>query len=260
MTRLFGTDGVRGVANSELTPELAFRLGEAAGHFLGDKGRGRIVVGRDTRRSGADARGRAGRRHHVGWCRRPACAGSYRRRPSRCSLASCEADGGVVISASHNPPEYNGIKFFSREGFKLPDDLEDEIEEFTHQRARRGSVPSAVRSAASSTVEDAVERYVAHAVDTHRGRPRRGCASPSTAVTARRPSPRRWRCDDSAPRSSRSTTTGTAWTSTSGAARRTWGRCASSIASSEVDLGSRTMATPIACLPSTRTATRSTAT
>ncbi len=52
MTRLFGTDGVRGIANAELTPELAFRLGEAAGHFLGEKGRGKIVVGRDTRRSG----------------------------------------------------------------------------------------------------------------------------------------------------------------------------------------------------------------
>ena len=128
-TRLFGTDGVRGVANEDLTPELAFRLGEAAGHFLGDKGAGRIVVGRDTRRSGdmLEAALVAGVTSGGGdalICRivpTPAVAFLVRE---------LGADGGVVISASHNPPEYNGIKLFSREGFKLPDELEDEIEAF----------------------------------------------------------------------------------------------------------------------------------
>jgi phosphoglucosamine mutase len=124
MTRLFGTDGVRGVANSELTPELAFRLGEAAGHFLGDRGRGRIVVGRDTRRSGqmleaalvAGVTSGGADALVCGIIPTPAVALLTRER---------ETDGGVVISASHNPPEYNGIKLFSRDGFKLPDDLED---------------------------------------------------------------------------------------------------------------------------------------
>jgi len=165
-TRLFGTDGVRGVANRELTPELAFRLGEAAGHFLGDKGAGRIVIGRDTRRSGGmlEAALVAGVTSGGGdalICRivpTPAVAFLVR---------DLEADGGVVISASHNPPEYNGIKLFSREGFKLPDDLEDEIEAFClgerdFVRPVGGDVGEVVR------VADALERYIAHAVSTVR--------------------------------------------------------------------------------------------
>jgi phosphoglucosamine mutase len=162
MTRLFGTDGVRGVANSELTPELAFRLGEAAGHFLGDRGRGRIVVGRDTRRSGkmleaalvsgitsggADA-------HVCGIVPTPAVALLARER---------DVDGGVVISASHNPPEYNGIKFFSRDGFKLPDDLEDEIEAFT-ETDRTWERPVGADVGDEMFLDDAVDRYVSHAV------------------------------------------------------------------------------------------------
>ncbi len=164
MTRLFGTDGVRGIANVELTPEIVFRLGEAAGHFLGDKGRGRIVVGKDTRRSGdmlesafvagicsggADAL-------VCGVIPTPAVAYLTRR---------LEADGGVVISASHNPPLYNGIKFFSRDGFKLPDDLEDEIEEFTHG-AREWERPTGAAIGRVRRVKGAAGRYIAHAIDS----------------------------------------------------------------------------------------------
>jgi len=163
-TRLFGTDGVRGVANRELTPELAFKLGEAAGHFLGDKGAGRIVVGRDTRRSGnmLEAALVAGITSGGGdalVCRivpTPAVAFLVRE---------LGADGGVVISASHNPPEYNGIKLFSREGLKLPDDLEDEIETFC-VRDRDWVRPTGGGVGCVELVADALERYIAHAVST----------------------------------------------------------------------------------------------
>jgi len=164
MSRLFGTDGVRGVANLELTPELAFRLGEAAGHFLGDKGRGRILVGKDTRKSGdmIEAALVAG-----------ICSGGADAlvcgvipTPGIAYLTRVfEADGGVVISASHNPPEYNGIKFFSRDGFKLPDELEDEIEEFTH-RKRTWERPTGAAVGRVRTIPDAVARYIAHAVES----------------------------------------------------------------------------------------------
>lgn len=164
MARLFGTDGVRGVANAELTPELAFKLGEAAGHFLAEKGRGRVVIGRDTRRSGemleaalvAGITSSGADALVCGVVPTPAVA--YLTR-------TLEADGGVVISASHNPPEYNGIKLFSRNGFKLPDALEDEIEEFTV--AERDWVrPTGSGVGRVLSVEDAVRRYVAHAVDS----------------------------------------------------------------------------------------------
>ncbi len=164
MARLFGTDGVRGLVNTELTPELAFRLGEAAGHFLGDRGKGRIIIGRDTRRSGEmlEAALVAG-----------ICAGGADAllcgivpTPAIALLTrQLECDGGVVISASHNPPEYNGVKFFNREGFKLPDDLEDEFEEFTH-RARDWDRPTGSGIGRVRRIDDALKRYVAHALDT----------------------------------------------------------------------------------------------
>jgi len=167
MSRLFGTDGVRGVANADLTPELAMKLGEAAGHFLGERGRGSIVVGMDTRRSGdmlesalvagicsggADAL-------RLGIVPTPAVA--YLTRV-------LGADGGVVISASHNPAEHNGIKLFDRDGFKLPDEIEDGIEEYLV--AERGwHRPTGVGVGRSKIVADAAERYVTHAVESVRG-------------------------------------------------------------------------------------------
>ena len=129
MSRLFGTDGVRGIANAELTPELAFRLGEAAGHFLGDHGRGRIVVGRDTRKSGEMLEAALVSGLLAGGADALLC-GIVPTPAVSLLVREFEADGGVVISASHNAPVYNGIKFFSRDGFKLPDELEDEIEAF----------------------------------------------------------------------------------------------------------------------------------
>ena len=164
MTRLFGTDGVRGIANAQLTPELAFKLGEAAGHFLGDKGRGQIVVGRDTRRSGDMLEAAL----VAGICAGGAdalLAGVIPTPAVALLVRELEADGGVVISASHNAPHYNGIKFFSRDGFKLPDDLEDEIEMFT-QVERNWERPVGAGVGVAKPIADAVERYIEHCVAT----------------------------------------------------------------------------------------------
>jgi len=124
MGRLFGTDGVRGVANSELTPELAFNLGKAGAAVLsqGNK-RPVIVIGKDTRLSGdmlenalaAGILAVGGNVIKVGVIPTPAVA--YLTRYYR-------ADAGIVISASHNPFEYNGIKFFNGQGYKLDDSIE----------------------------------------------------------------------------------------------------------------------------------------
>lgn len=128
MGRLFGTDGVRGVANRELTPELAFRLGMAGAYVLmREVARPRIAVGKDTRISGdlLEAALTAGILSVGGECIRvgviPTPGLAYLTR----ALGCC---AGAVISASHNPMEDNGIKFFGGDGFKLPDESEEEIE------------------------------------------------------------------------------------------------------------------------------------
>lgn len=129
MGRLFGTDGVRGIANSELTPELAFKLGKAGAYVLSkNKTRPVVIIGKDTRLSGdmledalsAGILAVGGNVIKVGVLPTPAIA--Y-------LVKEYKADAGVVISASHNPFEYNGIKFFNGEGFKLDDDIEDQIED-----------------------------------------------------------------------------------------------------------------------------------
>ncbi len=164
MSRLFGTDGVRGIANTELTPELAFRLGEAAGHFLGEKGRGRIVIGRDTRRSGDMLEAALVAGITSGGADALVCG--VVPTPAVAFLTrELGADGGVVISASHNPPEYNGIKLFSRQGFKLPDDLEDEIEEFT-LRTREWERPTGAHIGQIVELDDAASRSLDHAISS----------------------------------------------------------------------------------------------
>jgi phosphoglucosamine mutase len=163
MSRLFGTDGVRGVANAELTPELAFRLGEAAGHFLGDRGRGRIVVGRDTRKSGEMLEAALVAGLLAGGADALLC-GIVPTPAIALLVRKLEADGGVVISASHNAPEYNGIKLFSRDGFKLPDELEDEIEAFCEDPREEWVRPTGDGVGRIVHVDDALSRYVAHSI------------------------------------------------------------------------------------------------
>jgi phosphoglucosamine mutase len=128
MGKLFGTDGVRGVANTELTAELAYRLGAAGVRVLSRKReRPVFLIGKDTRVSGdmledamsAGILSMGGNVIKIGVMPTPAVAFLVRH---------FKADAGVVISASHNPFEYNGIKFFNGEGFKLDDAVEDEIE------------------------------------------------------------------------------------------------------------------------------------
>jgi phosphoglucosamine mutase len=129
MSRFFGTDGVRGLANRELTPELALRIGRAAASLLPDEGDRRrpVLVGRDTRVSGTmlEAALVAG----VTSVGRDAVSIGVVPTPAvACVTRSSGAAAGVVISASHNPIADNGIKFFGPDGFKLSDQLEDAIE------------------------------------------------------------------------------------------------------------------------------------
>ena len=129
MARMFGTDGVRGVANVELTSELAFKLGQAGARVLAKTSSGTptVLIGKDTRISGdmlesalaAGICSVGANAVFAGVIPTPAIAYLTRKY---------KADAGVVISASHNPAKYNGIKFFSGTGFKLPDEVEDEIE------------------------------------------------------------------------------------------------------------------------------------
>lgn len=130
MGEFFGTDGVRGIANKELTPELAYKLGKAGAYVLSHTGKNRkplIVIGKDTRISGdmlenaltAGVLAVGGNVIKAGVIPTPGVAYLAKKY---------EADAGIVISASHNPYEYNGIKFFNGEGFKLDDDVELSIE------------------------------------------------------------------------------------------------------------------------------------
>ena len=126
MTRLFGTDGVRGVANLDLTPELALRLGRAAGHVLGGPGHS-VIIGRDTRRSGRMLESALA----AGLCSvgMDVRLTGHIPTPGLAYLARTEdVVAGAVISASHNPAPDNGIKFFDHAGLKLPDATEDRIE------------------------------------------------------------------------------------------------------------------------------------
>ncbi|BAS27117.1 phosphoglucosamine mutase [Limnochorda pilosa] len=161
MGRLFGTDGVRGVANRELTPELAFRLGRAAAQVVAHRGSGRprVGIGRDTRSSGemlqaALAAGLASAGCDVellGVVPTPGVA-------ALTGLLGLQA--GAVISASHNPAEDNGIKFFGPDGYKLPDDDEAAIEALCEAGEDRGPRPVGARVGRIEHREDANERYI----------------------------------------------------------------------------------------------------
>src|SRR6476659_3090587 len=130
MVKYFGTDGVRGVANTELTPELAFKLGRFGGYVLTkeSKSRPKVIIGRDTRISGHMLEGAlvagllsiGAEVMKLGVISTPGVA--YLTR-------AMSAQAGVMISASHNPVEDNGIKFFGPDGFKLSDEQENEIEQ-----------------------------------------------------------------------------------------------------------------------------------
>ncbi|HEX9756786.1 MAG TPA: phosphoglucosamine mutase [Nitrospiria bacterium] len=161
MKRLFGTDGVRGIANREpMTCETTLKLGRAAAHLFKDRtGRHRVVIGKDTRLSGymlesALTSGICSMGVDVllvGPIPTPAIAFLTR---------SFRADAGVVISGSHNPFEDNGIKFFSRDGFKLPDLIERKIEKLIFSGEIDSIRPTADDIGKAYRVDDADGRYV----------------------------------------------------------------------------------------------------
>ncbi len=161
MGKLFGTDGVRGVANLEpMTSETAMKLGRAAAHlFQRRAGRHQIVIGKDTRLSGymlesALTSGICSMGVDVllvGPMPTPAIAFLTR---------SLRADAGVVISASHNPYQDNGIKFFSSDGFKLPDELEARMEELIVSKEIDHLRPTADAVGKAYRIDDAEGRYI----------------------------------------------------------------------------------------------------
>ena len=130
MGRLFGTDGIRGIANQDLTCELATKLGRAAAEVLTNKSNRhpKVLIGKDTRLS-SDMLENA---MAAGLCSVGASVVTLGVVPTPAVAYLVEkykADAGIMISASHNSFEYNGIKIFSGDGYKLPDDLEERIED-----------------------------------------------------------------------------------------------------------------------------------
>jgi len=162
--RLFGTDGVRGVANIEpMTAETALQLGRAIAYvFKKEDRRHRIVVGKDTRLSGYMLESAM----MAGICSMGVDAVMVGPLPTpgiAFVTQSMRADAGVVISASHNPYQDNGIKFFSRDGLKLPDATELEIERFIFDNADPSHRPTAREVGKAYRVDDAKGRYVVFA-------------------------------------------------------------------------------------------------
>lgn len=174
MARMFGTDGVRGIANTEaLSPELAFALGRAAATIAaGNTGRRPLaVIGRDTRRSGpmlaaalsAGICSAGGDVVDLAVVTTPAVA--Y-------VTTHLKASFGVMISASHNPAPDNGIKFFSADGFKLPDAAEDRLEALVRTTPDTMPRPTGEHLGSIRSDEASIEAYVQHVVST--GKPLKG--------------------------------------------------------------------------------------
>ncbi len=167
MGRLFGTDGARGIANKELTCELATNIGRAAAYVLTEKTTEKpvVLIGKDTRVSsnmlemalaaglcsvGADV-------VLVGFVPTPAIAYLVKER---------DADAGIMISASHNPCEYNGIKIFDGNGYKLPDSLEEEIESLVLDDMSPISFPTGGDVGSVFHRYDLIDNYIDHIVES----------------------------------------------------------------------------------------------
>ena len=167
MGRLFGTDGARGIANSELTCELAMNIGRAAAYVLTKHAvtRPKVVIGKDTRISSsmlemALAAGMCSFGADVillGFIPTPAVA---------FLIPEVGADAGVMISASHNPCEYNGIKIFDRNGYKLPDSIEEEIEDIVLDNAVHIELPTGGEIGSIYYRHDYRDKYISHILST----------------------------------------------------------------------------------------------
>lgn len=191
MGRIFGTDGARGVAITELTCERAMEIGRAAAYVLtkeSGKAHPRILVGMDTRISSeileyalaAGLTSVGAQAELLGVVPTPAVA--Y-------LVKEYGADAGVMISASHNSVEYNGIKLFSREGFKLPDSVEEEIESYILERRAEITLKDGVNVGTVIRADNAALDYIRHITDCVQAdlsglRLGFDCANGSSAVTA----------------------------------------------------------------------------
>ncbi|MFA6240302.1 MAG: phosphoglucosamine mutase [Candidatus Hydrogenedentales bacterium] len=165
--RLFGTDGIRGVANvPPMTAEIALRVGRAAGYIFQQEDRQHtILIGKDTRLSGYMIETAL----TAGLCSMgvnvllvgplPTPGVSYIMRSLRC-------DAAIMISASHNPFQYNGIKFFGPDGFKIADEVEDEIARLVHNGEIDSMRPTAEGIGTARRIDDAVGRYIEFAKAT----------------------------------------------------------------------------------------------
>ena len=161
MGKFFGTDGVRGVANTELTGKLAYQLGQAGAYVLTKetKRQPKIIVARDTRISGTMLEAAlvggicsvGAKAISIGVVPTPAVAYLVRE---------LGADAGVMISASHNPLEFNGIKFFNSEGYKLRDELEDEIENLILTRSDNIPMPTGENVGTWDMDHSVIEKYI----------------------------------------------------------------------------------------------------
>ncbi len=172
MGRLFGTDGARGIANKELTCELAMNIGKAAAMVLLDDNDGAtkptILIGKDTRLSSDMLEGAltaglcsvGANVVHLGTVPTPAVAYLVRKY---------SASAGVMISASHNPHEFNGIKIFNSDGYKLPDALEDKIESIVLDNEIPYPTPTGDKLGSVSVLPHAVDDYINHIAESVEG-------------------------------------------------------------------------------------------
>ena len=184
MGKLFGTDGIRGIVGEDLTHELAMKVGEASAYVLGKKDDLVVLVGRDTRISGqmlasalsAGLMSQGAKVIDLGVVPTPAV--SYLVKKYKASM-------GAMISASHNPSDYNGIKLFDGEGFKLPDATENEIEKYLLGKA----VPTTTKVGTYEVCDTAIDDYTDHIVKSSKSISKDlkivvDCANGSASTTA----------------------------------------------------------------------------
>lgn len=191
MGRIFGTDGVRGVANGDLSIELAMNIGRAAGMVVEEAigHRPVFVVGKDPRMSSDMLEAALS----AGLCSAGASVIQLGVVPTPAVaylVTRYGADAGVMLSASHNPFEYNGIKIFSGEGFKLRDEQEDEIEQIVLDHVKPYSIKSSGEIGGISRAENAAEEYIAYLKTTIAGdlsglRVAIDCSNGSASVSAK---------------------------------------------------------------------------
>lgn len=171
MGKLFGTDGVRGVANTELTGQLAYQVGQAGAYVLTKETSRKqpiILVARDTRISGTMLEAAL----VAGICSVGAKAISIGVVPTPAVaylVRELGADAGVMISASHNPVEFNGIKFFNGEGYKLRDELEEEIENLILARSESIPLPIGEEVGTWEMDHSVIHKYIDHVCNTISG-------------------------------------------------------------------------------------------